>query len=78
MSERAIAYELHPMRGHSRGEWYGTQKNIVNSDSKAEYWALFSVTHRGNKHCVGEFPTKAQAVAALNIANRGLRLRDSD
>ena len=73
MSERAIAYELHPMRGHSRGEWYATQKDIANSEDEAEYWALFSVTHRGNKHCVGEFATKLDALAALNLANKELK-----
>ena len=58
------------MRGHSRGEWYATQKDIVNSDEEADYWALFSVTPRGHKHCLGEFPTKALALAALRFAEK--------
>lgn len=56
------------MRGHSRGEWYATQQDILTSDEEADYWALFSVTRRGNKHCLGEFPTKAEALAAQTYA----------
>lgn len=77
MSEKAIAYELHPMRGHSRGEWYAAQEDIVNSEAEAEYWALFSVTHRGNKHCVGEFATKLDALAALKLANKELKEQEA-
>ena len=58
------------MRGHSRGEWYATQKDIVNSDRRAGYWALFSVTPSGNKHCLGEFATKAEALEALRSAEK--------
>lgn len=57
------------MKGHSRGEWYGTLDDIVDSSENAEYWAVFGVTHRGNKHCLGEFPTESAAHAAV----RGLR-----
>ncbi len=63
------------MRGHSRGEWYGTLDDIVESEDEAEYWALFGITHRGNKHCLAEFSSKSAAVAA----KQGLRLfRDRD
>jgi len=58
------------MRGHSRGEWYAAQTDIVNSDEDADYWALFGVTPRGNKHCLGEFPTKAEALAAQKYAEQ--------
>ena len=70
MAEKPVSFEVHPMRGHSRGEWYATQKDIVNSDGDAEYWALFSVTPRGNKHCVGEFQTKAAALVAKKYAQQ--------
>ena len=56
------------MRGHSRGEWYATQKDIVNSDEDADYWALFGVTLGGHKHCLGEFTTKAEALVAQKDA----------
>jgi hypothetical protein len=70
VAEKPTSFEVHPMRGHSRGEWYATQKDIANSDEDADYWALFSVTLRGNKHCVGEFPTKAEALAAQKYARQ--------
>ncbi len=60
------------MRGHLRGEWYATQQDIVGSDDIAEYYALFSVTARGNKHCLGEFATKAEALAAQKYASQRL------
>ncbi len=66
MTEKSESFEIHPMRGHSRGEWYGTLDDIVDSDEEAEYWALFGVTHRGNKHCLGEFPTKSAAMSAIH------------
>jgi hypothetical protein len=53
------------MRGHSRGAWWGTLEDIVDSEAEAEYWAVFGVTHRGNKHCLGEFQTKSAAVSAI-------------
>jgi hypothetical protein len=69
MTEKSESFEIHPMRGHSRGEWWGTLGDIVESDDDAEYWAVFGVTHRGNKHCLGEFPSKSAAIAAT----RGLK-----
>ena len=65
MTEKSESFEIHPMRGHSRGAWWGTLEDIVDSDEEAEYWALFGVTHRGNKHCLGEFPTKSAAMSAI-------------
>jgi len=56
------------MRGHSRGEWWGTLDDVVDSEEDAEYWAIFGVTHRGNKHCLGEFPSKSAAMAARHGA----------
>lgn len=53
------------MRGHSRGEWYCSLGDVAASEQEAEYWAVFGVTHRGNKHCLGEFPTKSAARAAV-------------
>ena len=70
MTEKIETIEIHPMRGHERGEWYGSQANIVDSDQDAEYWALFGVTHRGNRHCLGEFPTRKSAQSARS----GIRL----
>ena len=58
--------EIHPMRGHSRGEWYCSLDDIASSEDDAEYWAIFGVTHRGNKHCLGEFPSKTAAETAAN------------
>ena len=75
MTERAESFEIHPMRGHSRGEWYGTADDIADSEESADYWALFGVTHRGNKHCLGEFKTKAGATAAMGDALNRLNLR---
>lgn len=63
------------MRGHSHGEWYGTEDGIVDSEEGADYWALFGVTLRGNKHCLGEFRTKADAMAAMRDALNRLNLR---
>ena len=74
MTERIEFIEVHPMRGHSRGEWYATVNDIVDSEEDAEYWALFGVTHRGNKHCLGEFPTKKAALSAER--GTGLHRRD--
>lgn len=64
MTEKVDYIEIYPMRGHSRGEWYATLDDIAESEEAAEYWALFGVTHRGNKHCLGEFPTKSDAIVA--------------
>ena len=66
MTEKSESFEIHPMRGHSRGAWWGTLEDIVESEEEAEYWALFGVTHRGNKHCLGEFPTKSAAMSAIH------------
>ena len=68
MTEKADSFEVHTMRGHAHSEWYGAPQNIVDCDDNAEYWALFSVTFRGNKHCLGEFKTKADADAAKRYA----------
>lgn len=65
MTEKSESFEIYPMRGHSRGAWWGTLEDIVESEEDAEYWALFGVTHRGNKHCLGEFPTKSAAISAI-------------
>lgn len=51
------------MRGHSHGEWYGSLDDVLEPGEDAEYWAVFGITHRGNKHCLGEFPTQAAAKA---------------
>jgi hypothetical protein len=56
MTEKSLSFEVHPMRGHSRGEWYGTLEDVVENEGDADYWAVFGVTHRGNKHCLAEFP----------------------
>lgn len=69
MTEKIESMEIHPMRGHSRGEWYCSLDDIASSEDEAEYWAVFGVTHRGNKHCLGEFPTKS----AARTAARGLK-----
>jgi len=53
MTEKIESMEIHPMRGHSRGEWYCSIDDIAPREEEAEYWALFGVTHRGNKHCLG-------------------------
>ncbi len=66
MSEKVEFMEIHPMRGHSRGEWYCSLKDVAPSEEEAEYWAVFGVTHRGNKHCLGEFPTKTAAETAVH------------
>lgn len=66
MTEKIESMEIHPMRGHSRGEWYCSLGDIAPSEDKAEYWAVFGVTHRGNKHCLGEFPTKSAAETAVH------------
>ncbi len=65
MTEKSESFEIHPMRGHSRGKWWGTLEDIVDSEEEAEYWALFGVTHRGNRHCLGEFPAKSAAMSAI-------------
>ncbi len=64
MTEKIESMEIHPMRGHSRGGWYCSLDDIAPSDEEAEYWAIFGVTHRGNKHCLGEFPTRSAAESA--------------
>ena len=66
MTEKIESMEIHPMRGHSRGEWYCSLDDIAPSEEEAEYWAVFGVTHRGNKHCLGEFPTKTAAKTAAH------------
>ena len=68
MTEKAVSFEVHPMRGHAHGEWYGAPENIANHEEDAEYWALFGVTIRGNHHCLGEFRTKSEAEAAKRDA----------
>jgi len=68
MTEEAVSFVVHPMRGHAHGEWYGALENIVDDVDDAEYWALFGVTLRGNKHCLAEFHTKAEAEAAKRSA----------
>lgn len=65
MTEKTETMEIHPMRGHSRGDWYCSLSDIASGEDEAEYWAIFGVTHRGNKHCLGEFPTKRAAEAAV-------------
>ena len=65
MTEKIESMEIHPMRGHSRGEWYCSLDDVAPSEQEAEYWAVFGVTHRGNKHCLGEFPTKSAARSAV-------------
>ena len=66
MTEKIESMEIHPMRGHSRGEWYCSLDDIAPSEEEAEYWAVFGVTHRGNKHCLGEFSTQSAAKAAAH------------
>ena len=66
MTEKIESMEIHPMRGHSRGEWYCSLDDIAPSEDEAEYWAIFGVTHRGNRHCLGEFPTKSAAKTAAH------------
>ena len=66
MTEKIESMEIHPMRGRSRGEWYCSFDDIAPSEGDAEYWAIFGVTHRGNKHCLGEFPTKSAAKTAAH------------
>ncbi len=66
MTEKIESMEIHPMRGHSRGEWYCSLDDIAPSEEDAEYWAIFGVTHRGNKHCLGEFLTRAAADTAVH------------
>jgi hypothetical protein len=66
MTEKIESTEIHPMCGHSRGEWYCSLDDIAPSEREAEYWAVFGITHRGNKHCLGEFTTKSAARAAVH------------
>jgi hypothetical protein len=66
MTEKTLSMEIHPMRGHSRGEWYCSMDDVAPSAEEAEYWAIFGVTHRGNRHCLGEFPTQQAANRAAN------------
>ena len=66
MTEKIESMEIYPMRGHSRSEWYCSLDDIAPSEEKAEYWAIFGVTHRGNKHCLGEFPTESAAKTAAH------------
>jgi len=65
MTEKIESMEIYPMRGHSRGEWYCSLEDTALSEEEAEYWAVFGETHRGNKHCLGEFPTRADAEFAI-------------
>ena len=65
MTEKIESMEIFPMRGHSRGEWYCSLEDVALSEEEAEYWAVFGETHRGNKHCLGEFPTRADAEFAI-------------
>jgi hypothetical protein len=65
MSEKIESMEVHPMRGHSRGEWYCSLDDVAPREQDAENWAVFGMTHRGNKHCLGEFPTKIAAKSAI-------------
>ena len=58
------------MRGHSRGEWYCSFDDVATREQDAEYWAVFGVTHRGNKHCLGEFPTRTAAKSAIDGLRR--------
>lgn len=37
MSEKIKFVVIHPMCGHSRGEWYATLDDIVESEENAEY-----------------------------------------
>lgn len=69
MTEKTETVAVHPMKGHCRGEWYGTQGDIVESAEIAENWAVFGITHRGNKHCLGEFASESAAWIAI----RGLK-----
>ena len=64
MTEKIKSMEVYPMRGHSRGEWYCSWDDIAPSEQEAEYWAIFGTTYLGNRHCLGEFPTKSAAEAA--------------
>lgn len=66
MTEKIESMEVYPMRGRSRGEWYCSLDDIAPSERQAEYWAVFGTTHRGNKHCLGEFPTKSAARSAVH------------
>ena len=66
MTEKIETMEIHPMRGHSRGEWYCSLDDVAESEEQAEYWTVFGVTHRGNKHCLGEFPSKSAARSAAH------------
>ena len=65
MFEKIKFVAIHPMRGHSYGEWYATLDDIVESEENAEYWAVFGVTCGGIKYCLGEFRTKQAALAAV-------------
>ncbi len=67
MSEKIESVLVHPMRGHSRGEWYATRDDVAASEEDAEYWAVFGVTRRGNTHCLGEFPTKSAAMRTTRL-----------
>ena len=67
MTEKILSAEIHPMRGHSRGDWYCSLDDIAPNEDEAEYWAAFGVTHRGNKHCLGEFPTRFAAESAVGV-----------
>ena len=66
MTEKTLSMEVHPMRGHSRGDWYCSLDDIAPREDEAEYWAIFGITHRRNKHCLGEFPTKKAAEDAMH------------
>jgi hypothetical protein len=64
MTEKFKSMQIHPMRGHSRGEWYCSLDDVAPNAYEAEYWAIFGTTYRGITHCLGEFPTKFGAEAA--------------
>ncbi len=72
VSEKFKSAQIHPMRGHSRGDWYATVDDIAASENDAEYWGLFAVTLRGNTHCLGEFPTRSEAVKAKRLLDARL------
>lgn len=76
MTEKIKSLEVHPMRGRSRGEWYCSWDDMAPSEEEAEYWAIFGTTYRGDRHCLGEFPTKSAAeTAAYGLKPRRNRVR---
>ena len=69
MTEKTESMEIYPMRRHSRGDWYCSFDDVALSEDEAEYWAVFGKTHRGNRYCLGGFPTKAAAESGVNGLN---------